>query len=212
MRTRTDLWDRCPWQLQKKGKHSTQLFLADQDHRMWVCSVLARNVLQSGGIACLVAMLAQRQLPWGPITSLLGLPFSAYTGTCHKRVALQSELYFILCLLLAGRASSSDAVVLERFALWCMTGDHVPSAVASCRILPCGHKSRPRHISYQIINCFGRTTAWRVATVPCFSERYEHFLPCDMMSHFWIPLCYWNLSVVTRRTFFFPRKTFGLWD
>ena len=63
-------------------------------------TVVARNFLQSRGIAWLVAMLAQRQLPWGPITSLLGLPFSAYTGTCHERVALQSELYPILCLLL----------------------------------------------------------------------------------------------------------------
>ena len=82
-------------------------------------------------------MLAQRQLPGGPITSLLGLPFFAYTGTCHKRVALQSELYSILCLLLAGGASSSDTVVLERFARRCMTSDHVPSAVASCVVDVC---------------------------------------------------------------------------
>ena len=70
------------------------------------CSVLARNLLQSGGRVWLVAMLAQRQLPLGPITSLLGLPFSAYTGMCHEKVALQSELYPILCLLLAGGVSS----------------------------------------------------------------------------------------------------------
>ena len=30
-----------------------------------VISVLARDFLQSGGIAWLVAMLARRQLPWG---------------------------------------------------------------------------------------------------------------------------------------------------
>jgi len=117
----------------------------------------------------LIAMLIQRQLPWGPITSLLGLPFSAYIGTCHKRVALQSELYPIPCLLLAIGVSSSDAV-LECFAPRCMTGDHVPSAVASYRILPRGHKSRSRLISYHIINSFGRTTAWWSTMVPRFSK------------------------------------------
>ena len=78
-----------------------------------LCSVLARTFyIQSGGIAWLVAMLAQRQLHNRPVTSLLGLPFSVYTRTCHEKVALQSKLYPILCLLLAGGASSSDAAVL----------------------------------------------------------------------------------------------------
>jgi len=80
-------------------------------------------------------------------------------------------------LALAGGASSSDAIVLECFALWCMTSDHVPGAVASCRILPRGHKSRTHLINYQTINYFGHTTVSWGATVPRFSENagYGHF-------------------------------------
>ena len=112
-----DLWEVCvvasfpgllrlqfliAYSMQKKRREKAQ------------CS--SKKVFTEWGIAWLVAMLAQRKLPRGQ-SRHLGLPFFAYTRMCHEKVAPHSELYPILCLLLAGGVSSSDAVVLERFAL-----------------------------------------------------------------------------------------------
>ena len=46
----------------------------------------------------------------------------------------------------------------------------IDQAVKRQKHRPRGHKSRPRLINYHTINCFCRTTVWRHATEPCFSE------------------------------------------
>jgi len=51
-----------------------------------IISVLARNFLQSGGIAWLVAMLARRQLPWGG-----GSHRSAWFLSAHVRICTHRE-------------------------------------------------------------------------------------------------------------------------